>query len=103
MLTGKTKEDFYNWLEKQDLAPYKVMFESIPEFVQMCYIQEFMDMMGYCIVILPSQRVKNRFAIRLESYKLLESVKQTHFKFGTRTEALKYSIGQFDEFYNEKT
>lgn len=39
---SKTTDDFYNWLDKQDLAPYKVMFEDVPEMVQIPYIQKYL-------------------------------------------------------------
>ena len=35
MLTLKAKDVFEKWLEKQEVAPYKVMFWDIPKIVQL--------------------------------------------------------------------
>ena len=52
-LSGKTKEHFLNWLEIQDLAPYKVMFDSIPEFVQISYIVQWLDSVDLKVCVEP--------------------------------------------------
>jgi len=39
---SKLKEDFLNWLDKQELAPYKQMFDDIPEFVQVSYVKKYL-------------------------------------------------------------
>lgn len=41
MLTGKCLSDFYIWLDKQDVAPYKAMFWDIPKMVQHSYLTWF--------------------------------------------------------------
>ena len=47
LINGKAKEDFLNWLDQQDLAPYKVMFDEVPLNVKLPYIIEFLETKKY--------------------------------------------------------
>jgi len=49
LLSGMARVDFENWLEKQHVAPYRVMFWDIPKIVQNAYIIEWLDVLGYTI------------------------------------------------------
>lgn len=44
-------KNFYKWLEEQELAPYRAIFDDIPEFIRLAYIQKYFRHLGIQILI----------------------------------------------------
>ena len=94
ILTGKAKLDFEKWLDKQNVAPYKVMFYDIPIVVQIAYLIEWFDSVGIIITSDYFELNKGYYSEILDSNFAI--VKPT------RQEALTEAIKKANETYNEK-
>jgi hypothetical protein len=91
LLTGKCKSDFENWLENQNVAPYKVMFWDIPKIVQCAYITEWLDTNGYFIEI---TKDNERINTHVNGQWISGNYK-------SRMEAMKFTMDIVNEMYNE--
>ena len=94
ILTGKAKLDFEKWLDKQNVAPYKVMFYDIPIVVQIAYLIEWFDSVGIIITSDYFELNKGYYSEILDSNFAI--VKPT------RQEALTEAIKKANEIYNNK-
>ena len=94
ILTGKAKLDFEKWLDKQNVAPYKVMFYDIPIVVQIAYLVEWFDSVGIYITSDYFELNKGFYSEVLNSD--FEIIKPT------RQEALIEAIKKANEIYNSK-
>ena len=94
ILTGKAKLDFEKWLDKQNVAPYKVMFYDIPIVVQIAYLIEWFDSVGIIITSDYFELNKGFYSEILDSNFAI--VKPT------RQEALTEAIKKANEIYNSK-
>ena len=92
ILTGKAKLDFEKWLDKQNVAPYKVMFYDIPIVVQIAYLIEWFDSVGIIITSDYFELNKGYYSEILDSNFAI--VKPT------RQEALTEAIKKANEYYN---
>ena len=94
ILTGKAKLDFEKWLDKQNVAPYKVMFYDIPIVVQIAYLVEWFDSVGIYVT-------SDYFELNKGFY---SEVLDSNFAIvkPTRQEALTEAIKKANEIYNEK-
>lgn len=106
LLTGKEKESFLEWLDKQDLAPYRVIFDEVPLIIQTSYIIEWLDSVG--IKILPCYGlsgwycvVKNYNNKEFGNYKCFHVVNNRINDFDTRQEAITEAIKKANEIYNK--
>lgn len=64
MITDKTKEDFINWLNQQEIAPYAVMFDELPKAVKKAYIINWFDSLQHEGTIYFTQIFEKSFTIR---------------------------------------
>ena len=94
ILTGEAKLDFEKWLDKQNVAPYKVMFYDIPIVVQIAYLVEWFDSVGIYVT-------SDYFELNKGFY---SEVLDSNFAIvkPTRQEALTEAIKKANEIYNEK-
>jgi len=96
LLTGKAKEHFLEWLDKQDLAPYRVMFDSIPEFVQLAYIVEWLDQSDFKVCTEPILGSEFRvFVLRKNIHYWIDG------RFTDRNSATISIIQKSNEIYNQ--
>jgi len=98
LLTGKSKEHFLEWLDKQDLAPYKVMFDEVPLIVQASYIIEWFDIVGCVICIGNIYYDGYHFNWNINMTKPVNSENGYETRAEATTEAIKSAV----KIYNEK-
>ena len=92
ILTGKAKLDFEKWLDKQNVAPYKVMFYDIPIVVQIAYLVEWFDSVGIYVTSDYFELNKGFYSEVLDSnFAIIKP---------TRQEALIEAIKKANEYYN---
>jgi len=101
MLTNKAKIDFLNWLDKQDLAPYRVMFDDIPKFIQTAYIIQWLDEIGLIIEIDYERASKQYFGNLLNCLKSTITRQDISNNFNSRTSFEEEGIKQANLIYNE--
>jgi len=96
LLTGTAKDHFLSWLDLQDLAPYRVMFDSIPEFIQLAYIVQWLDTVKLRICIEPILGGEFRvFALYKSEHTWIDD------RYSDRTSATKNIIQKANEIYNQ--
>ena len=101
MLTLKAKDVFEKWLEKQEVAPYKVMFCDIPKIVQSSYITEWFDTVGITVDVMPRMADENKIVFEPNTFCLKhEIVTEDFIQFETRQEAINNAIIQANVIFN---
>ncbi len=99
LISDKCKLDFEKWLDRQSVAPYKVMFYDIPIAVQIAYLVEWFDTVGLNIYTKPRFHYGglsfDGFIDGIE----ISKIKTEYFK--TRNEAFLKAIELANVFYNE--
>lgn len=99
LISDKCKLDFEKWLDRQNVAPYKVMFYDIPIVVQIAYLVEWFDVVGLNIYTKPRFHYGglsfDGFIDGIE----ISKIETEYFK--TRTEAFLKAIDLANVFYNE--
>jgi len=61
MLKGKSLELFETWLNNQEVAPYFVMFDSLPKIIQCAYIIDWFDNINIIFEIQYERNTKQYF------------------------------------------
>jgi|GEM_PF-5381529 len=98
-ISDKCKLDFEKWLDKQEVAPYKVMFYEIPIIVQICYLVQWFDVVGLNIYTKPIFHYGGlSFEGSIEGREI-SKIETEYFK--TRTEAFLKSIELVNVRYND--
>lgn len=96
---SKASDDFYEWLELQEVAPYKVMFEDIPEFIQISYLIEWLDSI-LIIIETDYERLSKQYYGNVIDYRNCKNIKVDFSNnFGNRTSVLKSAIEKVFEIY----
>ena len=110
ILTGKAKEEFFNWLDNQgvngiDISNWEFeKFHLLSNVSKNALIIEWLDSIGIYIIISPSDNPKNWFYTILGDdilspfYQMYQSLDD----FENRQEALTEAIKKANEIYNEK-
>ena len=99
LISDKCKLDFEKWLDRQNVAPYKVMFYDIPIVVQIAYLVEWFDVVGLNIYTKPRFHYGGlSFDGFIDGVKI-SKIETEYFK--TRTEAFLKSIELANVFYND--
>jgi hypothetical protein len=102
MLTLKSKEVFEKWLEKQEVAPYKIMFWDIPKIVQSSYITEWFDTVGITVDVMPRMADENKIVFEPNTFCLKHEITtEDVIQFDNRLEAKIKAIEKANEIYNE--
>jgi len=99
LVSDKCKLDFEKWLDKQNVAPYKVMFYDIPVIVQIAYLVEWFDIVGLNIYTKPRFHDGGlSFDGFIDGMKI-SKIETEYFK--SRTEAFLKAIELANVFYND--
>lgn len=95
ILTGKAKEDFINWKNKNYENEYYCTFSSMPKQSQNALIIEWFDSVGIYISILTQEndRKERRFTSDINE--------QEFISCKTRQQATEESIKKANEIYNK--
>jgi hypothetical protein len=93
-LNGKAKQDFEKWLDIQEVAPYKVMFWDIPKIVQVAYIVEWFDSIGFHI---GRDTVDNYW---LENSTFFERLEINGYDYIVILKSISEAIEKANELYN---
>jgi len=97
-MEGQAKLDFLEWLEIQDLAPYVVMFDVIPEFVKHSYIIKWLDEINYIIEVQFERNTNQYFGYVLD---LINGIKlNVSGNYHSRFEFNQSAIEKANEIYN---
>lgn len=101
MLTDKCKKDFLIWLKAQDVAPYPVMFDELPDIIKKTYIIEYFDSVGIHISIKVFKDHCNDigFEYSVVSKKNDSEIKYLH----SRSLAIDLAIEKANEIYNAQS
>ena len=99
LISDKCKLDFEKWLDKQNVAPYKVMFYDIPIVVQIAYLVEWFDVIGLNIYTKPRFHYGGLSFDGFIDGMEISKIETEYFK--TRTEAFLKAIELANVFYNE--
>lgn len=91
LLSGTCLNKFYEWLDNQDVAPYKVMFWNIPEIVRQAYLVSFFDNANLPIWAYQPNET-GYWAHNLEG----------KAKYDSRPEALTFAIEEANEIFNSR-
>jgi len=113
-LTGKTREDFENWILNEcpftfgksliKIHKQKYFFISylgIDNIQLNALIIEFFDSVGIYIWTMPSLRVKTKWTFRVFKTLLEDYVNQHAYIYKSRKEATGKAIEKANEIYNE--
>ena len=98
-ISDKCKLDFEKWLDRQNVAPYKVMFYDIPIVVQIAYLVEWFDVVGLNIYTKPRFHYGGLSFDGFIDGMEISKIETEYFK--TRTEAFLKAIDLANVFYNE--
>ena len=99
LISDKCKLDFEKWLDKQEVAPYKVMFYDIPIIVQISYLIEWFDVVGLNIYTKPRFHYGGLSFDGFIDGMEISKIETEYFK--TRTEAFLKAIELANFFYND--
>ena len=99
LISDKCKLDFEKWLDRQNVAPYKVMFYDIPIVVQIAYLVEWFDVVGLNIYTKPRFHYGGLSFDGFIDGMEISKIETEYFK--TRTEAFLKAIDLANVFYNE--
>ena len=99
LISDKCKLDFEKWLDKQNVAPYKVMFYDIPIIVQIAYLVEWFDVVGLNIYTKPRFHYGGLSFDGFIDGMEISKIETEYFK--TRNEAFLKAIELANVFYNE--
>ena len=98
ILTGNAKEDFGKWLEIQEVAPYRVMFDTIPDFIQIAYIVEWLDAERILYEVQYERNTNQFFGCVIDFKKGVRS--DVTGNFHNRKDCHRESIIKANEIYN---
>jgi|VirMetMinimDraft_7_1064189.scaffolds.fasta_scaffold175117_2 hypothetical protein len=99
LISDKCKLDFEKWLDRQNVAPYKVMFYDIPIVVQIAYLVEWFDVVGLNIYTKPRFHYGGLSFDGFIDGMEISKIETEYFK--TRNEAFLKAIELANVFYND--
>ena len=101
LISDTCKKDFENWLEKQEVAPYKSMFFDIPKIVQTSYLVDFFDEIGITVDIMPRMN-EEKIVFEPNTFCLKHEITTEDFvQFKKRIDALISAIQKANMIYNK--